>query len=373
MGKEILLRDIHKQFITGDEKVQALKDVSLEIKDGEFFTMLGPSGCGKTTLLRCIAGLETPDRGEIVFGKEVLFSASPRKVIPSYKRAIGMVFQSYAIWPHMSVYENVAYPLKYGEQKKFDKKGIRERVMMSLTRVHMETLADRPATQLSGGQQQRVALARALVNDPQVILLDEPLVNLDAKLREEMRVELRDLLHGLGTTVVYVTHDQTESLTMSDRIAILLDGKIVQVGNPSDIYNCPGTEFVANFIGTTNILKGRIERNRTDPSRKIVQAAIGSLQCEGLQDLQEHEDVKMIIRPEDVLLSRDGDLNQVNTFKGEIKGIEFLGDSFTVFVRVGEQILRAKAHSSGKFARSETVWVTFPATRCCILGRYELA
>jgi iron(III) transport system ATP-binding protein len=369
MGKDIRLKDIHKQFITGNEKVQALRDVNLEIKDGEFFTMLGPSGCGKTTLLRCIAGLETPDRGEIAFGTDILFSASPPRVVPPHKRAIGMVFQSYAIWPHMNVYENVAYPLKYGEEKKFSKKEIREKAMASISRVHMETMADRPATQLSGGQQQRVALARALVNDPLVILLDEPLVNLDAKLREEMRIELRELLHSLGTTVVYVTHDQTESLTMSDRIAVLLEGNIVQVGNPSDIYNCPGTEFVADFIGTTNLLSGRVEQGPA--AQKVVQTRIGPVCCEGLEELAEREEVKLVIRPEDIQLSRQGEMNQANTLQGVIKGLEFLGDAYTVFVKVGEEILRVKAPSSGRFVVNETVRVEFPAKRCCILGRYS--
>jgi len=351
--------------------VQALRNITLEIRDGEFFTLLGPSGCGKTTLLRCIAGLETPDQGEIVFGDQVLFSSSPPRVVPPYKRAIGMVFQSYAIWPHMNVYENVAYPLKYGEQIRINRSEIRSRVMTCLSRVHMEKLADRPTTQLSGGQQQRVALARALVNDPQVILLDEPLVNLDAKLREEMRIELRDLLHGLGTTVVYVTHDQTEALTMSDRIAILLDGNVVQKGTPFDIYNCPGTEFVAGFIGTTNLLDGVVERSPDPLSRKILRTRIGPLRCAEIDELPEGKEIKVIIRPEDIQIFRHGEGQQTNTFQGEIKSLEFLGESYTVFVKVADLSLRVKAHPSGKFAVNEAVQVRLPVDRCCILGRYD--
>ncbi len=366
----ILLKEIHKQFISGSERIQALRGVSLEIKGGEFFTLLGPSGCGKTTLLRCIAGLERPDQGEITVGGKLFFSHSPLQALPSHQRNIGMVFQSYAIWPHMSVFENVAYPLRYGEHKRFTKEEIRSRVVKSLARVHMDSLADRPATQLSGGQQQRVALARALVNDPQVVLLDEPLVNLDAKLREEMRAELRDLLHGLGTTVVYVTHDQAEALNMSDRMAILVDGQVMQIGTPVDIYNCPSTEFVAGFVGTSNLLRGSVKRDSSHPSGIILQSPIGRLECEGLDVIREGEEGNVIVRPEDIQLFRPTKLQESNLFRGRIRRREFLGDSVTAFVQVADVILRVKLHPGAGFAIDEEVDVRISPERCCVLGRY---
>ena len=366
----IRVKSIYKQFVTRHEKVQALRSVTLDVEEGAFFTLLGPSGCGKTTLLRCVAGLETPDRGEIVIGDQVLFSHSPFRFIPPHERNIGMVFQSYAIWPHMNVFDNVAYPLRYGEQNKVSKAEIRSKVMAILARVHMDNLADRSATQLSGGQQQRVALARAMVNDPKIVLLDEPLSNLDAKLREEMRMELRDLLHCLGTTVLYVTHDQAEALSMSDRIAIFLDGEIVQVGTPAEIYTYPYSEFVASFVGTSNLLRGSAMRNPSDATQEILQTQIGPLHCKGLQQIPEGEVAKVSVRPEDITLSHNVGINKGNTFQGEISRLEFLGESLTAFVRVADEILQVKTHPAMGFKVGERVEVQIPAGRCCILGRF---
>ena len=225
-------------------KVEVLKDFSDEFRDGEFITLLGPSGCGKTTMLRMIAGFDRPTTGEIRIDGTVV---SGRDIfLPPEKRGIGMVFQSYAVWPHMNVYKNVAYPLK---QKKLPKAEIQERTERILEAVHLAQYRDRMPAELSGGQQQRVALGRALVAEPSVLLLDEPLSNLDAKLREEMRFEIKELQQRMGITVVYVTHDQSEAMGMSDRVFVINAGVVQQVGGPMEIYQNPANAFVADFVG----------------------------------------------------------------------------------------------------------------------------
>src|SRR5499426_3616199 len=247
-----------KSFEAMDGRVNALQGVDFEVTPGEFYTLLGPSGCGKSTTLRCIAGLERPDGGEIAIGDKVVASAST--FVPPNERPIGMVFQSYAIWPHMSVFKNVAFPLKQARSK-LAKSQISERVMEALALVQMEGLADRPAPYLSGGQQQRVALARALVSKPEVLLLDEPLSNLDARLREEMRFELRDMQARLGLTSIFVTHDQAEAMTLSDHIVVMNAGHIEQEGRPEDVYQRPRTCFVMDFLGRANHLPAHIARS----------------------------------------------------------------------------------------------------------------
>src|SRR5262245_58127938 len=239
----------------------AVNTLSLEAKAGEFLTLLGPSGCGKTTTLRLIAGLERPDRGEIHLGDRLLSSATTGLFVPPERRGMGMVFQSYAIWPHMTVFENVAFPLRELRRPRTE---IRERVMAILNTVGLGALADRPAPMLSGGQQQRVALARALVSNPQVLLLDEPLSNLDARLREEMRFELRDMQARLGITSIFVTHDQAEAMTLSDRIIVMHAGRVEQGGRPEDVHQRPRTRFVMDFLGRANQLPARLTRASND-------------------------------------------------------------------------------------------------------------
>ena len=236
-----------------------IRDASFSLPPGAFFTLLGPSGCGKTTTLRCIAGLEHPDRGTISLGGSVVFDAHRRVEVAMNERGIGMVFQSYAIWPHMTVFENVAFPLRARRTASLKREEIRRRVEDSLRRVGLAGYGPRNATMLSGGEQQRVALARAIVAEPKLLLLDEPLSNLDAALREEMRTELLRLQRTIGITTVYVTHDQTEALTLSDRIAVVDRGRILQVGPPAEIYLRPRSEFVARFVGSTNVLYGRAQ------------------------------------------------------------------------------------------------------------------
>jgi iron(III) transport system ATP-binding protein len=235
--------------------VVAVNDLSFEARAGEFLTLLGPSGCGKTTTLRLIAGLERPDRGEIQVGARTLSSTESGLFVPPERRGMGMVFQSYAIWPHMTVFENVAFPL---QELGVPRAEIRERVMVMLGTVGLGDLHARPAPMLSGGQQQRVALARALVSNPQVLLLDEPLSNLDARLREEMRFELREMQARLGITSIFVTHDQAEAMTLSDRIVVMNAGRIEQEGRPEEVYQRPSTRFVMDFLGRANHLPARI-------------------------------------------------------------------------------------------------------------------
>jgi ABC-type Fe3+/spermidine/putrescine transport system ATPase subunit len=238
--------------------VPAVRGVSFTVTHGEQLTLLGPSGCGKTTILRAIAGLEKPVAGEIRIDGAPIYSAARNINVPAEKRGLSMVFQSYAIWPHMSVFDNVAYGLRVRRE---EAAAIRNKVIQALALVQMQAFADRRASQLSGGQQQRVALARAFVFQPSVLLFDEPLSNLDAKLRADMRIELRELQHRLGITSVYVTHDLEEALAMSDRIVVMRDGIIEQVGAPGEIYNLPRNAFVADFVGSANLIRGR---NRTD-------------------------------------------------------------------------------------------------------------
>src|SRR3954470_4939449 len=234
--------------------VPAVRGVSFSVQPGEQLTLLGPSGCGKTTTLRAIAGLEQPSAGEIRIGGAPVYSSAQRVNIPAEKRGLSMVFQSYAIWPHMTVFENVAYGLRVRRESSA---AIAEKVERALDMVQMRAFAQRGASQLSGGQQQRVALARAFVFQPQVLLFDEPLSNLDAKLRADMRIELRELQHRLGITSVYVTHDLEEALAMSDRIVVMRDGIIEQIGSPDEIYRLPSNAFVADFVGSANLIRGR--------------------------------------------------------------------------------------------------------------------
>ena len=281
----IRLNNIIKRF----GALEAVSDVSLEIKDGELFTLLGPSGCGKTTILRLIGGFHKPDHGEIWFGNREVSS------VPPYQRNIGMVFQNYALWPHMTIGDNVAYGLRI---KKTQGKEIRERVNRVFSMVNLTGLEKRYPGQLSGGQQQRVALARALVLNPDVLLLDEPLSNLDAKIRQQVRAEIRKLQSELAITSIYVTHDQEEALTISDRIAVLDRGKILQIGVPRDLYESPENPFVADFIGINNLISGEV-KEIDERSRWItVQTAFGSIRCLHNGRLRPGNPCKISVRPE---------------------------------------------------------------------------
>src|SRR5919201_3107733 len=303
----LTVRNLVKTFASGrgekTGRVHAVDDISIEVEEGELFTLLGPSGCGKTTTLRCIAGLEMPDRGEISIAGRVLFSSEQRVRVPANERGLGMVFQSYAIWPHMDVFKNVAFPLQVlPRRKRPGRKELQERVERALATVKLDHLASRQATDLSGGQQQRLALARALVMEPPLLLLDEPLSNLDAKLREEMVFELKRLQRELGVTGVYVTHDQTEALAMSNRIAVMRDGKIEQIGKPRDVYEAPKSRFVADFIGTSNFIDGVVE-TRNDRVY-LVRTPDGDLRVRSDADFPVGAKVIVAAGPEHVVLDR---------------------------------------------------------------------
>jgi iron(III) transport system ATP-binding protein len=252
-----------KSFALAAGEVRAIDDVSFSVTEGHCYALLGPSGCGKTTTLRCVAGLEQADSGTIEIGGQTVSDPGSGVFVPVHQRSIGMVFQSYAIWPHLDVFENVAYPFRV-KRPRVRRQEIAARVHEALRLVGMAAMADRPATQLSGGQQQRVALARAIVRKPALLLLDEPLSNLDARLREQMRAELKDMIARIGVTALYVTHDQAEAFALADQVAVMAHGRIAQEGAPRDIYAHPSAPFVATFLGAANVVLGRIEARGPD-------------------------------------------------------------------------------------------------------------
>jgi len=353
--------------------VHAVKGISFDIKEGEFYTLLGPSGCGKTTTLRCLAGLERADGGE-VFIKDRLVD-NGRVFVPPYQRPIGMVFQSYAIWPHMTVAGNVAFPLK--NERKYSAKEIDRRVTEALDLVQLTGLGNRPAPNLSGGQQQRLALARALVATPAVLLLDEPLSNLDAKLREEMRLEIKNLTRRLGITTFYVTHDQLEALVLSDRIALMRDGKIIEEGNQYDMYMVPRYTFTADFFGVNNILSGTVIQ--ADNKGKIAKLDL-SLDAPIFAQIRDipvepHQNVQVAIRPENIsfenihsmLGAPDQRPEEINILKGVVKEIVFLGDTIDYRIAVKEKLLRVRAHPEMLFKENETVTMRFTPKHVCLL------
>lgn len=360
----IRIHNLHMHYHTDRGQVHAVRGISLEVKQGQFYTLLGPSGCGKTTTLRSVAGLETPDEGEIYVGDDLVFSSSQGIAVPPYKRDIGMVFQSYAIWPHLNVFENVAFPLR--EMKKhFSQKDIRKKVDEALSLVQLDGLAERPAPFLSGGQQQRLALARALVKEPKVLLLDEPLSNLDAKLREETRFELRELVKRLGITTLYVTHDQLEALTMSDIVTVMDQGRVVQEGSPMEIYQSPQERFVANFIGLTNFLEARVQNGPTGEQHLgEVETTSGKLRCVLPNGIGPGESVVLVVRPEDINLLSDSSPPRGNVLRGKVDAVIFMGEALECQVSIGDQKLRTKLHPSSGVRQGEMVSLELPAERC---------
>src|SRR4051794_8820014 len=288
-----------------DQIAGGIREANFTLEPGTFFTLLGPSGCGKTTTLRCIAGLETPDAGVIAVESRTLFDAKARVNVPVEQRSVGMVFQSYAIWPHMTVAENVAFPFTVSKTRKYSRTEITEGVKRALAIVDLDGFQQRPSTRLSGGQQQRVALARAIVHEPRLLLLDEPLSNLDAQLRDEMRGELKRLQSKIGITTVYVTHDQSEALALSDRIAVLNEGRIVQIGSPHDIYFRPANPFVARFVGATNLLTGRLV-GAANGRGKVEVLSGRQIECLLPQTIDDASAVSVSIRPERIRLVMPG-------------------------------------------------------------------
>jgi iron(III) transport system ATP-binding protein len=361
----IQVKQLRKDYWLRDGRVQAVDGVDFEVVEGEIFMLLGASGCGKTTTLRCVAGLEIPDGGEICLGGEVVFGNNGRTSVPVYQRGVGMVFQSYAIWPHLTVFENVAYPLVYGLFK-IAKSEVKPRVRKVLSLVGLDGFEDRPAPLLSGGQQQRIALARALAYEPKVLLLDEPLSNLDAKLRAEMRVEIRRLIKDLKLTSLYVTHDQEEALVLADRIAVMAAGKIIQTGKPREIYSKPENNLVASFIGTANLLRGSIAGcpSKGDGS---VSSPIGALYCSLPASVRAGQQVTLMFRPEDVVVKSGAALSCENTFPGIVEQSVFLGGRFQCELSINSVKIRGEVPKSQVVESGQPVMIEIPRRAIHIL------
>ena len=331
----ISIRKLCKAFTVTGGQVAALKSLDLEVAVGEFFVIVGASGSGKTTLLRCVAGLESPDSGEIRIADRAVFSDDPPTWIPPQERSLGMVFQSYAVWPHLTVFENVALPLREGAQK-IPRDKVNGRVREALQMVQLDEQKDRSATLLSGGQQQRVALARAIAVNPRVLLMDEPLSNLDARLREEVRGKIRDLAKQLGATVLYVTHDQIEAMAMADKIAIMSFGQLLQYGDPMELYRRPNCAEVADFFGSVNWLTGRLTES------KIVETKIGRLEiC--LSGDPGGPEVLVGFRPESLQIVDGSNSCRQNVFEAVLRSSIFLGDQFVYEVFVKDLLVTGKS------------------------------
>jgi iron(III) transport system ATP-binding protein len=350
--RAVSVRGVVKEFASNS--APAVDDVSFDVEDGELLVLLGPSGCGKTTTLRMIAGLEEPDAGEVWLGSRVVSSSTRNLFVPTEKRNIGMVFQSYAIWPHMTVFENVAYPLRV---RRRSRSVIREKVTQALDLLGLQGLENRPATQLSGGQQQRVALARAIVFEPRLLLLDEPLSNLDAKLRIHMRTELKHLQKTTGITSIFVTHDQAESMALADRIIVMNRGRIEQVGTPSDIYERPRSRFVSEFVGSINVLHGIV--TGVTGARLTLQHAGVEIQChvpsEGVFAGGDH--VLISVRPEKLNLVRARGNGESNYWEGRVASAAYYGDHREYEIEIRDERLKVMTPTTITIAEGETILV----------------
>jgi len=365
----LIVEDLVKTYAGAEDVPPAVDGVSFTVEKGRFFTLLGPSGCGKSTTLRCIAGLETTDGGTITVDDRVVSGHSPKVMVPPDQRRIGMVFQSYAIWPHMTVFENVAFPLRAARRRRhIARSEIRSMVMESLERVRLEGFATRLATKLSGGQQQRLALARALVGDPSLLLLDEPLSNLDATLREAMRAELRTLQRDTGVTTLYVTHDQTEALSMSNVVAVMQEGRIVQAGRPREIYRRPATAFVATFVGRTNLLAARVVDRDAGEGSFLLETKLGPIHAVCPEGVVVGDDVSVSIRPEDIHLHVERPDATPNVFDASITRRMYLGDAVEYHLMVGGEAIDSRQHSDVFLRRRDAVFAEFPVEHCVVVS-----
>jgi len=349
--------------------VFAVNDVSFEVKQGEMFTLLGPSGCGKTTTLRSIAGLEKPDSGRISVAGKTFFHAGKGVKgvnVPANQRGLGMVFQSYAIWPHMTVFDNVAFPLQVmPRNKRPSRKEIQTRVHRVLETLELRQYADRQATKLSGGQQQRLALGRGIIIEPELLLLDEPLSNLDAKLRESLRFELKRLQRELGITSIYVTHDQVEALSLSSNIAVMKAGEVMQLGKPREIYENPKSQFVAEFIGTSNFLKGTVSHRSGEAY--TVETRDGRLSLSSPAEVPTGTEVVASIRPEAVGISVERPVGTDNVWQGRVATRAFLGDAVDHVVAVGKTELRARTVPSVSLPPGTEVYLHLEAEKISLV------
>ena len=363
METMISVRNLTKIYA---KAVAAANNVSFEVEQGEIIALLGPSGCGKTTILRCIAGFEQPTTGEIYIDNHLVSSGEKGLLTPVENRGLGFVHQSYALWPHRTVFKNVAYPL---ELRKRPRKEIQEKVRKTLDVVHLEKYADRFPSELSGGEQQRVALARSLVYDPSAILLDEPLSNLDAKLREQTRFELRRIFKELRISALYVTHDQGEALAIADRCIVMERGVIQQIGTSIELYTQPNCAFVADFMGSSNILRGTL--GAADSQNIDVQWATFQYGCPTPSD--SGENVMVCIRPKDISLDHN-DSHRENTFQAKITVKTFAGDFYKFLITpLKKPDVEVLVHvydyeKAVSMAEGETVYVSFPAPFCRLIA-----
>jgi spermidine/putrescine transport system ATP-binding protein len=362
----IELIGVNKQFPSTNANVVAVEDVDLQVGPGEFFSLLGPSGCGKTTTLRMLAGFEEPSSGRILlYGKDMVG-------VPPYRRDVNMVFQHYALFPHMNVHDNIAFGLRH---KRVPKDEIRRRVADALRLVELEGREQRRPRQLSGGQQQRVALARALVNRPRALLLDEPLGALDLKLRRAMQLELKRIQREVGITFMYVTHDQEEALTMSDRLAVMSAGRIEQLGTPRDLYERPATRFVADFLGTSNILGGRLER-AGDGWRLAGLGAGERMLVRGADGLRAGQEVEIVVRPEKMALHAAGEPppDGLCALRCTVAEVVYLGTStsYSVVTDGGAQVSVYRQNAATvpgeEVAVGEVGWLSWPSEHSYVLG-----
>lgn len=337
----------------------AVDDLSLGIKSGELLVLLGPSGCGKTSTMRSVAGLETPFAGRISVGEQVVFDREEKVSIPAHKRQIGMVFQSYAIWPHKTVFQNVAFPLK---MQKLDRTAIKDKVERTLALVGLDGLGERGASQLSGGQMQRVALARSIAMEPKVLLLDEPLSNLDARLRDLLRFELRFMQQQLRLTTIYVTHDQSEALALADRIAVMDQGKIVQMDTPVQLYRRPKNVFVADFLGVANLWASR-QKGTTAGGHPIMTLGDTSLEIVSGDPLPSQTDASVCIRPENLqVLEQGSSPATINVWPGVVTVASFLGATTRYRIQLdgGPEVDVVSSKLDRIFAAGEQVTVHVP-------------
>lgn len=356
-GARVQITDLLKMF----GPVAAVDHINLDIQAGEFFTMLGPSGCGKTTTLRMVGGLEKPTGGSVTIGDDVVVSVSDRTFLQPEKRDLGMVFQNYALWPHMTVFENVAYPLK---MRKVKRPEISDRVSEALRLVGLAGFEQRPSPLLSGGQQQRVALARALVYSPRVLLLDEPLSNLDAKLRVTMRQELKELQERVDVTMIYVTHDQVEALSLSDRIAIMNSGNVEQVGSPQEVYLHPATAFAQDFLGQTIGVIGIMEEDGVVAVKGDAESRLKGTVADS--SLKRGDEVLVAIRPERMLAHPQMPSGTANVARAKVLETTFVGDHYEYKAEIGDEVRVISLPSTTVYKDGDTLYLEFPESAVVI-------
>ena len=360
-------RRLEAQFPLKDGVVHALRGIDLDIATGEFFVLLGPSGCGKTTMLRSIAGLERPTAGDIRIDGHPIFDAENGVFVPPDQRPIAMVFQSYAIWPHMDVFENIAFPLRRGRLK-MDKEAVRDRVGEVLEMLGLDAMAERPVITLSGGQQQRVALARALALQPRILLMDEPLSNLDFKLQVRLRAQMRDLMHRLNLTTIHVTHNQAEALETGDRIAVMSEGRIVQIGDPQAVYHRPENEFVARFIGDMNIFPAVYRGGNGEMAR--VETAFGQLDAQrtSREGFADGATCMLGIRPEDIEIDGDIPAEAANRVTGTVASSSYVGEGYVHTVESCGQPVRVRRHHREAINRGDSIRLHFPPAETVVVA-----